>query len=101
MMMQTLCPQFRSGRLRGTWVPFSAGYSASGEPILAVPIQSVATVFFRTLNGEKRLSVVKKSGENSEQVVELGLSDGKMVEIKSGLKEGDEILWPRIHSEEK
>jgi biotin carboxyl carrier protein len=39
-----------------------------------------------------RVTVVSEDGERSEQDVALGLNDGEVVEVQSGLSEGDTVL---------
>jgi HlyD family secretion protein len=55
------------------------------EKVLAVPFQAVL------LGKKPRCLVVTPRGQE-EREVELGLIDENMVEIKSGLKEGDEVV---------
>jgi len=52
------------------------------ENALLVPVGAV-------MNGKVS---VKKDGKNSERIVGVGRSNGKEVEIRSGLAEGDEVL---------
>lgn len=56
------------------------------EDVLVVPITAV-----RGLVGTGTVWVLK-DGEPTKRRVRLGLSDGQMVEIRKGLKEGEEIL---------
>jgi multidrug efflux pump subunit AcrA (membrane-fusion protein) len=56
------------------------------EDVLVVPITAV-----RGLVGSGTVWVVK-DGEPVERRVSLGLSDGEIVEIRKGLKEGEEVL---------
>lgn len=56
------------------------------EDVLVVPITAV-----RGLVGTGSVWVVQ-DGEPTERRVRLGLSDGQVVEIRKGLKEGEEIL---------
>jgi macrolide-specific efflux system membrane fusion protein len=56
------------------------------EDVLVVPITAV-----RGLVGSGTVWVVK-DGEPVERHVSLGLSDGEIVEIRKGLKEGEEVL---------
>ena len=56
------------------------------EDVLVVPITAV-----RGLVGTGTVWVLK-DGEPTERRVKLGLSDGQVVEIRKGLKEGEEIL---------
>jgi multidrug efflux pump subunit AcrA (membrane-fusion protein) len=56
------------------------------EDVLVVPITAV-----RGLVGNGTVWVVE-DGEPTERRVRLGLSDGQVVEIRKGLKEGEEVL---------
>jgi multidrug efflux pump subunit AcrA (membrane-fusion protein) len=56
------------------------------EDVLVVPITAV-----RGLVGTGTVWVLE-NGEPAERRVRLGLSDGQVVEIRKGLKEGEEIL---------
>ena len=56
------------------------------EDVLVVPVTAV-----RGLVGKGTVWVVD-GGKPTPTEVTLGLSDGKVVEIKKGLEEGDEIL---------
>lgn len=56
------------------------------EDVLIVPITAV-----RGLVGTGTVWVVE-NGEPTERRVRLGLSDGQVVEIRKGLKEGEEVL---------
>lgn len=56
------------------------------EDVLVVPITAV-----RGLVGTGTVWVVE-NGEPTERRVRLGLSDGQVVEIRKGLKEGEEVL---------
>lgn len=56
------------------------------EDVLVVPITAV-----RGLVGSGTVWVVE-NGEPKERRVRLGLSDGKVVEIRKGLREGEEVL---------
>lgn len=56
------------------------------ENVVAVPASAVYEV------DEKHAVKVKQNGEWADRVVEIGLSDGKYTEIKSGIEEGDVVL---------
>ena len=61
--------------------------SGSAEDVLVLPVTAV--------RGDYATGIVylpNDSGDPVEQPVELGLTDGVMIEIKSGLNEGDTVL---------
>jgi len=61
--------------------------SGSAEDVLVLPVTAV--------RGDYATGIVylpSDSGDPVEQPVELGLTDGVMIEIKSGLNEGDTVL---------
>jgi multidrug efflux pump subunit AcrA (membrane-fusion protein) len=57
--------------------------------VLAVPIQAIVRI---PEKGAKFKVFVKTPTGIEEKMVEVGISDEKMVEIKSGLNEGDEVV---------
>jgi multidrug efflux pump subunit AcrA (membrane-fusion protein) len=59
------------------------------EHVLAIPIQAVVSPQER--GGKNRCFVLTPTGPEARDV-ELGLSDERSVEIKSGLKEGDDVI---------
>jgi HlyD family secretion protein len=59
------------------------------EHVLAVPVQAVLSPLER--NGKPRCFVQTAKGPESRDV-ELGMTDEKYVEIKSGLTEGEEVI---------
>jgi multidrug efflux pump subunit AcrA (membrane-fusion protein) len=62
------------------------------EHVLAVPVESVVGL------GDTRKKpscFVVKGGDVEQREVVVGVSDGRWVEIKSGLKEGDEVVNDR------
>ncbi|MFL5340134.1 MAG: efflux RND transporter periplasmic adaptor subunit, partial [Gemmataceae bacterium] len=64
------------------------------EHVLAVPVQSVVSPLEK--GGKPRCYVQTAHGPEARDV-ELGMTDEKSVEIKSGLSEGDEVvLNPRV-----
>jgi multidrug efflux pump subunit AcrA (membrane-fusion protein) len=65
---------------------------AKAEHVLAVPVESVLGLGDKT---KKARCLVIKPGGVEEREVAPGLSDGRMVEIKAGLKEGDEVVNDR------
>jgi len=59
----------------------------SAEQVLTLPVVAISS------HGEKK--TVKKQlpgGKTEEAEVTIGISDGKLVEIKSGLEEGDKVI---------
>jgi len=69
------------------------------EHVLAVPVQAVLSPLER--GGKPRCFVTAPRGPEPREV-ELGMTDEKYVQIKSGLNEGDEVvLNPRILVSEK
>ena len=69
------------------------GMSASVEILVAeledvhyVPVQSIF------LDGGETIAFVKLDGRVETREVEVGLDDGKLVEVKSGLEEGELVL---------
>ncbi len=72
---------------------------SQAKHVLAVPVQSVVSPLER--NGKPRCFVQSPTGPETREV-ELGLTDEKFIEIKSGLQEGEEvILNPRVLLSEK
>lgn len=64
------------------------------EPVLCVPLQAVAG---GAEGADKRKVFVVTPGGPQEREVTLGLFNDKMVEVKSGLAEGDEVvLNPKV-----
>jgi len=57
------------------------------ENVLQVPAHAL-----RSDDGVKSVLVPDTDGTPREQVVETGISDGRQIEILSGLKEGDKVL---------
>ena len=59
--------------------------------VLRVPVESVLQI------AEKHLAFLKRGNIIEECEVEIGITDGKIVEILSGLNEGDEVVSkPRV-----
>ncbi len=61
------------------------------EHVLAIPIQSQAVLGPLSKGGPSRCYVLTDAGPQPREI-ELGMSDGKYVEVKSGLNEGDKII---------
>jgi len=62
---------------------------SKAEHVLAVPVQAVLSPLEK--GGKPRCFVLTPQGPEGRDV-ELGLSDEKFVEVKSGLNEGDEVI---------
>ncbi len=65
---------------------------AKADHVLAVPVIAIIPP---KETGKRPSCLVVMSDGLEEREVELGLNDGKMVEIKSGLKEGDAVAVDR------
>lgn len=61
--------------------------AGSVEGVLVVPVTGV-----RGLLGTGSVWVLGEDGLEAERQVKLGITDGKLVEVKSGLKAGDTVL---------
>jgi multidrug efflux pump subunit AcrA (membrane-fusion protein) len=59
--------------------------------VLTVPVQAVLPAAMDS-EGKPRVFVKTSSGETLEREVEIGLSNEKVVEIKAGLEEGEEVV---------
>jgi hypothetical protein len=57
--------------------------------VLVLPVQAVAG---SSQNGKVRL--VLANGATEDREVSLGITDGSLIEIKTGLKEGDVVQVP-------
>lgn len=69
------------------------------DPVLAVPMQAIVG---GAESGPKRKVYVKTATGTEEREVELGVFNEKMVEIRSGLNEGDNVvLNPKVLLGEK
>jgi len=62
---------------------------SSGEPVLTLPLQAVVG---GAEMGRKRKVFVMEGGTPKEREVTLGLSNEKVVEVKEGLKEGENVV---------
>jgi macrolide-specific efflux system membrane fusion protein len=56
------------------------------EAVLQVPVMAV------TDDGDGSTVTVTKDGKEEERVVTTGFSSGGMIEIKSGLEEGEQVV---------
>lgn len=61
--------------------------AGSAEDVLVVPVTAV-----RGLVGGGTVWTVGETGEESERRIELGVTDGKVVEVVSGLEPGEQVL---------
>lgn len=71
-------------------------FVAAKSEILLVPNEALKTQGGRTI-----VLVRENSSGHQERVVRLGITDGKISEVLSGLKEGETILIPKINTAEK
>jgi biotin carboxyl carrier protein len=65
----------------------------SKENVLAVPVEAV-----KDIKGEKYVLVFKDNATPTLQKVELGISNGRMVEITNGLVAGQEVELPQVQN---
>jgi len=61
----------------------------TGEEVLTVPIQAVVGTI--SMGAKRKCFVVHENGRTEERDIEVGLSNDKEVEVKSGLKEGEQV----------
>lgn len=61
--------------------------AGTAENVLTVPVTAV-----RGLVGQGTVWTLNENGEQIKTEVKLGITDGKVVQIRSGLKEGTEVL---------
>lgn len=65
------------------------------EEVLVVPIQSVVGTI--SMGAKRKVFVIDERGRPQERDIEVGLSNDKEVEVKSGLNHGEKVaLNPRI-----
>lgn len=69
---------------------------AAKENVLQVPSHAL-----RDTDGRKSVLMPDVKGAPREQIVEIGLSDGRQTEILSGLAEGDKLLIPQVRRDNK
>ncbi len=67
--------------------------TASKDNVLAVPVEAV-----KDIKGEKYVLVFKDNTTPTLQKVEVGISNGRMVEITNGLVAGQEIELPQVQN---
>ncbi|MBV7271731.1 efflux RND transporter periplasmic adaptor subunit [Clostridium sp. PL3] len=67
--------------------------TASKDNALAVPVEAV-----RDIKGEKYVMIPKENASPTLQKVELGISNGRVVEITNGLVAGQAVELPQIKS---
>ncbi len=65
------------------------------EQVLAVPVQAI-----QTNDGGSYVIRLGPDGSREEVPVKTGISDGKFVEIREGLREGDRVVIPMMGEEE-
>ncbi len=71
-------------------------FVAAKSEILLVPNEALKTQGGRTI-----VLVRENSSGQQERVVHLGITDGKVSEVLSGLNDGEIILIPKINTAEK
>jgi hypothetical protein len=62
----------------------------SQEPVLVVPVQAVLGTI--SMGATRKCFVVGRNGQPELRDIEVGLSNERLVEVKSGLKEGDQVV---------
>lgn len=67
--------------------------TASKDNVLVVPVQAV-----KDIKGEKYVLTMNTNGGTSLQKVELGISNGRMVEVTNGLVAGQEVQLPQVQA---
>ena len=67
-------------------------FTATKDDVLATPIQAILVEEDLTLDETRRHAFVNRDGTAVRVAVEVGLSDDSYQEVKSGLKEGDEVI---------
>ena len=60
------------------------------EKVLAVPVQAILSP--QEKGGKPRCFVITERGTTEPREVELGMKDEMFAEVKSGLKEGEEVI---------
>jgi HlyD family secretion protein len=67
--------------------------TASKNNVLAVPIEAI-----RDMNGKKFVILSSDDGKRKMQQVQIGINNGKMVQIVEGLTKGQEVQLPQTES---
>lgn len=62
----------------------------SSEPVLTIPIQAVVGNI--SMGAERKCFVIGRDGLPQERDIVVGMSNIKMVEVKSGLNEGEQVV---------
>lgn len=62
----------------------------SAEEVLVVPVQTIVGTI--SLGAKPQVFVVGAGGQPELRIVELGMSNQRLVEVKSGLVEGDKVV---------
>jgi HlyD family secretion protein len=62
----------------------------SPEPVLVVPLQAVVGSI--SSGAERKCFVVNAAGQTEERAIVVGMSNERVVEIRSGLKEGEQVV---------
>jgi len=62
----------------------------SSEPVLVVPVQSVVGTI--SMGAERKCFVVGPDGQPQLRDIVVGMSNERVVEVKSGLKEGERVV---------
>lgn len=65
----------------------------SKDNVLVVPVEAV-----KDIKGEKYVMIPKADGSTTLQKVELGISNGRMVEITNGIVAGQEVQLPQVQT---
>ncbi len=67
--------------------------TASKDNVIAVPVEAV-----KDIKGEKYVMIPKDNGATSLQKVQVGISNGRMVEVTNGLVAGQEVELPQVQT---
>jgi biotin carboxyl carrier protein len=65
----------------------------SKDNVLAVPVEAV-----KDIKGGKYVMIPKADGSTTLQKIEVGISNGRMVEVTNGLVAGQEVQLPQVQS---
>ena len=65
------------------------------EDVLCVPVESVFDNW-----GNKGCYIIKEDGSKMIRQVQTGISNGRFIEIKQGLEEGEKVFWLEHRAEE-
>ncbi len=67
--------------------------TASKDNVIAVPVEAV-----KDIKEEKYVMISKDNGATALQKVQLGISNGRMVEVTNGLVAGQEVQLPQVQT---